>query len=164
MGDIRDLGAMCVREQANLQEVLRHHIAAQLKLQSEIHDHLTATSALGASQPSTSVGGQHDHQQQPQQQRKHQQDGDLVSIAGPETGADDPGGSGDGSALSGVDAREGDGAVEGMRGLGAVAGEVNSADTTTVTETTTSTASGASPDKGGSCVDAGGGVGITGTG
>jgi len=42
---IRDLGAQCVREQFQLQEVLRKHIAAQLRLQAEIHKHLTTTTA-----------------------------------------------------------------------------------------------------------------------
>ncbi|CAM9788832.1 unnamed protein product [Ectocarpus sp. 4 AP-2014] len=47
VGDIRDLGAQCVREQFHLQEVLRQHISAQLKLQAEIHEHLT-TAAVGS--------------------------------------------------------------------------------------------------------------------
>ncbi|CBJ25938.1 conserved unknown protein [Ectocarpus siliculosus] len=45
VGDIRDLGAQCVREQLYLQEVLRQHISAQLKLQAEIHEHLTTAAA-----------------------------------------------------------------------------------------------------------------------
>ncbi|CAN0547483.1 unnamed protein product [Ectocarpus sp. 12 AP-2014] len=45
VGDIRDLGAQCVREQFHLQEVLRQHISAQLKLQAEIHEHLTTAAA-----------------------------------------------------------------------------------------------------------------------
>lgn len=45
VGDIRDLGAQCVREQVNLQDILRHHIAAQIKLQAEIHEHLTSSAA-----------------------------------------------------------------------------------------------------------------------
>eukprot|EP00752_Nemacystus_decipiens_P018239 g16367.t1 len=47
VGDIRDLGAQCVREQFHLQEVLRQHISAQLKLQAEIHEHLTTAGAAG---------------------------------------------------------------------------------------------------------------------
>lgn len=46
MGDIRDLGAQCVREQYHLQEMIKHHISAQLKLQAEIHEHLTSAAVV----------------------------------------------------------------------------------------------------------------------
>lgn len=46
MGGIRDLGAQCVREQCHLQEMIKHHISAQLKLQAEIHEHLTSTAVV----------------------------------------------------------------------------------------------------------------------
>lgn len=39
----------------NLQDILRHHIAAQLKLQAEIHEHLTATNAATSTQASATV-------------------------------------------------------------------------------------------------------------
>ncbi|CAB1118126.1 unnamed protein product [Ectocarpus sp. CCAP 1310/34] len=51
VGDIRDLGAQCVREQFHLQKVLRQHISAQLKLQAEIQEHLTAAPAAAAPSP-----------------------------------------------------------------------------------------------------------------
>eukprot|EP00903_Cladosiphon_okamuranus_P015130 g13992.t1 len=55
VGDIRDLGAQCVREQFHLQEVLRQHISAQLKLQAEIHEHLTTAGASTAAPSSAAT-------------------------------------------------------------------------------------------------------------
>ncbi|CAN0103518.1 unnamed protein product, partial [Laminaria digitata] len=51
VGDILELGAQCVRAQSHLQEVMQHHISAQLKLQAEIHEHLTTAFADIAETP-----------------------------------------------------------------------------------------------------------------
>ena len=46
-----------MREQVHLQEIMRCHISAQLKLQAEIHEHLTTASGDTAAAATAPTGG-----------------------------------------------------------------------------------------------------------